>query len=69
MNFRPETNSLGVHVCRLSAKLASPGLAGIVSTPPDGCYALVQPGEAPPPIATSAIPLAERPRIVDPRNQ
>ncbi|MEO7246857.1 MAG: winged helix-turn-helix domain-containing protein [Novosphingobium sp.] len=41
MNFKPETNSLAVHVCRLRAKLASAGLAGIVSTTPEGCYALV----------------------------
>ncbi len=41
MNFKPETNSLAVHVCRLRAKLASAGLAGIVSTTPEGCYALI----------------------------
>jgi len=40
VNFRPETNSLAVHVCRLRAKLASVGLGGIVSTTPQGSYAL-----------------------------
>lgn len=60
MNFRPETNSLAVHVCRLRAKLASAGLAGIVSTTPEGCYALMAP-DAP------AIPLALRSRIDEKR--
>ena len=41
MNFKPETNSLAVQVCRLRAKLASAGLAGIVSTTPGGSYALI----------------------------
>lgn len=45
MNFRPETNSLAVHVCRLRAKLASAGLPGIVSTTIDGGYALTSPEE------------------------
>ncbi|WP_144039879.1 winged helix-turn-helix domain-containing protein [Novosphingobium sp. TH158] len=40
MSFKPETNSLAVHVCRLRAKLASAGLGGIVTTTPDGGYAL-----------------------------
>ncbi|MEP7222548.1 MAG: winged helix-turn-helix domain-containing protein [Novosphingobium sp.] len=40
VNFRPETNSLAVHVCRLRAKLASVGLGGIVSTTLAGCYTL-----------------------------
>lgn len=70
MNFRPETNSLAVHVYRLRAKLASAGLAGIVNTTPNGSYALNLPTVAPaPPEPPSAIPLAERPRIVNPRNQ
>ena len=45
MNFRPETNSLAVHVCRLRAKLAAAGLPGIVSTAVDGGYALTQADE------------------------
>jgi len=47
INFRPETNSLAVHICRLRAKLASVGLAGIVSTTPEGCYSLVTPRPGP----------------------
>ena len=69
MNFQPETNNLAVRVCRLRAKLASAGLAGIVSTTPDGSYALIQPAEELLPASPSAIPLAERSRIVDPRNR
>lgn len=53
LNFKPETNSLAVHVCRLRAKLASVGLSGIVSTTPEGCYALVA-------IPAPAFPLATR---------
>lgn len=45
MNFRPETNSLAVHVCRLRAKLASAGLPGLVTTTIDGGYALTSPEE------------------------
>lgn len=40
VNFRPETNSLAVHVCRLRAKLASVGLGGIVGTTLAGGYTL-----------------------------
>jgi two-component system OmpR family response regulator len=40
VNFRPETNSLAVHVCRLRAKLASVGLSGIVGTTLAGSYTL-----------------------------
>ena len=69
MNFYPETNSIAVHVCRLRAWLASAGLAGIVSTTPDGSYALIQPAEELLPASPSAIPLAERSWIVDPRNR
>lgn len=74
MNFRPETNSLAVHVCRLRAKLASAGLAGIISTTPDGGYALIQPAEPQPgafppaPATPPAIPLAQRSRMIDPRD-
>lgn len=58
LNFKPETNSLAVHVCRLRAKLASAGLPGIVSTTPEGCYALTL-ERAPP------IPLALRRDLAD----
>ena len=58
LSFRPETNSLAVHVCRLRAKLAAAGLAGIVNTTPEGCYALT-------PIETPAIPLAAGRSLAD----
>lgn len=51
LNFRPETNSLAVHVCRLRAKLASAGLPGLVSTAIDGGYALSQPDDPRPALA------------------
>jgi DNA-binding response OmpR family regulator len=50
MSFRPETNSLAVHVCRLRAKLAAAGLGGIVSTTHDGCYALAPERDGPDPL-------------------
>lgn len=50
MSFRPETNSLAVHVCRLRAKLAAVGLGGIVSTTPDGGYALAPERDGPDPL-------------------
>lgn len=51
LQFRPETNSLAVHVCRLRAKLAAAGLPQIVQTTPGGSYVLEPVSEAP------AIPL------------
>ena len=51
LNFRPETNSLAVHVCRLRGKLGWVGLAGMVRTTDDGSYMLAN-SEGP------AIPLA-----------
>lgn len=50
MSFKSETNSLAVHVCRLRAKLASAGLGGIVSTAPDGGYALSPERDGPDPL-------------------
>lgn len=50
MSFRPETNSLAVHVCRLRAKLASAGLGGIVGTSPDGSYFLTPDRDGPDPL-------------------
>jgi two-component system, OmpR family, response regulator len=38
--FRPETNSLAVHVSRLRAKLRLAGVDGLVETLPNGSYAL-----------------------------
>lgn len=59
INFDPETNSLAVHVCRLRTKLASAGLAAIVSTTPQGAYAL-----------SAAQPtLATEPRLADKRHE
>lgn len=40
LNFKPQTNSLAVHVCRLRAKLAVAGLAQIIRTAPSGSYVL-----------------------------
>lgn len=48
LSFRPETNSLAVHVSRLRAKLRLSGLGGLVETLPDGAYRLaVEPVAAP----------------------
>ena len=38
--FRPETNSLAVHVSRLRAKLRTSGVDGLVETLPGGAYRL-----------------------------
>jgi DNA-binding winged helix-turn-helix (wHTH) protein len=45
--FRPETNSLAVHVSRLRSKLRVAGLDGLIETTAEGGYRL----------ATSAVPL------------
>jgi two-component system, OmpR family, response regulator len=50
--FRPETNSLAVHVSRLRAKLRLSGVDGLIETMPDGGYRLVDP-------LVPALPLAE----------
>ena len=52
LSFRPETNSLAVHVSRLRAKLRTSGVDGLVETLPGGAYRLAS--AAP----RSAIPLA-----------
>jgi two-component system, OmpR family, response regulator len=39
--FRPETNSLAVHVSRLRAKLRLAGIDGVIETMPDGGYSLL----------------------------
>ena len=41
--FRPETNSLAVHVSRLRAKLRAAGIDGLIETLPDGAYRLAAP--------------------------
>jgi two-component system OmpR family response regulator len=56
--FRPETNSLAVHVSRLRAKLRLSGVDGLIETMPDGGYCL-QPRPAP------ALPLADPNLILD----
>jgi len=58
LQFRPETNSLAVHVCRLRAKLAAAGLGQIVQTTPGGSYVFT-PAEAGPaiPLRAEADPL------------
>lgn len=43
LSFRPETNSLAVHVSRLRAKLRLAGLDGLVETAPGGAYRLAAP--------------------------
>ena len=40
LSFRPETNTLAVHVSRLRAKLRVAGLDGLVETAADGAYRL-----------------------------
>lgn len=40
LSFRPETNSLAVHVSRLRAKLRLAGIDGLIETLPDGAYRL-----------------------------
>ncbi len=40
LSFRPETNSLAVHVSRLRAKLRLAGIDGLIETQPDGAYRL-----------------------------
>lgn len=44
--FRPETNSLAVHVSRLRAKLRLAGFDNLIETMPDGAYRLVPQGRA-----------------------
>ncbi len=41
LSFRPETNSLAVHVSRLRTKLRTSGVDGMVETLADGSYCLV----------------------------
>ena len=41
LSFRPETNSLAVHLSRLRAKLRTSGVDGLVETLPGGLYRLV----------------------------
>ncbi len=42
MTFRPETNSLAVHVSRLRAKLRLAGVDGLIETLPCGSYRLAR---------------------------
>lgn len=44
LSFRPETNSLAVHVSRLRAKLRTSGVDGLVETHADGSYQLAAAG-------------------------
>ena len=60
--FRPETNSLAVHVSRLRAKLRIAGLDGLIETLPDGAYRLATgtpPGNEPPFGGKGYLPLDE----------
>lgn len=47
--FRPETNSLAVHVSRLRAKLRVAGIDGLIETRPDGAYCLSPDSSTPAP--------------------
>lgn len=42
LSFRPETNSLAVHLSRLRAKLRTTGLTGLIETGADGTYRLAE---------------------------
>ena len=53
LSFRPETNSLAVHLSRLRAKLRTSGVDGLVETLPGGSYRLAGAGPA------RAIPFGE----------
>ncbi|WP_374284777.1 winged helix-turn-helix domain-containing protein [Novosphingobium sp.] len=57
LSFRPETNSLAVHISRLRAKLRVAGLDGLIETLPDGAYRLAQPGALPLPPASGKLAL------------
>jgi DNA-binding response OmpR family regulator len=46
LSFRPETNSLAVHLSRLRAKLRTAGVDGLVETLPGGSYRLCALGPA-----------------------
>lgn len=58
LSFRPETNTLAVHVSRLRAKLRLAGVDGLITTGPDGSYCFAQDRAG----TGSAIPLASRHR-------
>lgn len=52
LSYRPETNSLAVHVSRLRSKLRVAGLDGLIETLPAGAYRLAL-GAAPPMVAVA----------------
>lgn len=55
--FRPETNSLAVHVSRLRAKLRLAGIDGMVETLSDGAYRLLQLSRPADPVRTRDLAL------------
>lgn len=57
LTFRPETNTLAVHVSRLRAKLRLAGVEGLIRTGADGSYSLMPDHAA----TVPALPLATRP--------
>jgi len=59
LRFRPETNSLAVHVSRLRAKLRLAGIGRLVETLPDGSYRLAAEQDSP------ALPLAPDEKPLD----
>lgn len=66
LNFRPETNSLAVHVCRLRAKLAIAGLPQILRTMDSGAYLLMGAEPRAIPLAHDDVGLDEHVRQVAP---
>lgn len=59
LSFRPETNSLAVHLSRLRAKLRTVGVDGLVETLPGGSYRLCSLG----PAAEAEFPLDDYTRL------
>lgn len=59
LKFRPETNTLAVHISRLRAKLRLAGLDGMIRTGPDGSYCAIE-HRWPYGAAIPLVPLEER---------
>jgi two-component system OmpR family response regulator len=61
--FRPETNSLAVHVSRLRAKLRLSGVDGLIETMPDGGYRLLAMPAPALPLLSAKLPLDDYLRL------
>lgn len=68
LSFRPETNSLAVHVSRLRAKLRLSGVDGLIETLPDGAYRLAV-ADPPPTGAAQQLPLDAHVRLGEDRSE